>query len=285
MEAVEARFRVMGCEARVLVAGGDASAVQYARDRLVGLERIWSRFVPTSDVSRVVKAPSKDVVVQPETIHLLQRSMEAMDRTGGRFDPFILDAVIEAGYTNSMNDGSTSVLPTSGSGCVGPEIGNQTIRLGSGRGFDPGGIGKGLVADLVVSELTALGVDAALVSIGGDLRAGGMWPEEWPVVIDDPRRTGAIAGQLTVINEGVATTTPVHRRWRLDGAEPGRHIIDPVTREPVHNSVASVTVVAPSAWEAEAFAKSVAVLGADEGRRVVDGVGLQVHIIEEGVFA
>ena len=47
------------------------------------------------------------------------------------------------------------------------------VRLLDGVGFDPGGIGKGLAADLVATAAVDLGADGAMVSLGGDLRVAG----------------------------------------------------------------------------------------------------------------
>ena len=43
------------------------------------------------------------------------------------------------------------------------------MQLGANTTFDPGGIGKGFAADLLVSELLSSGARGALVSVGGDL--------------------------------------------------------------------------------------------------------------------
>ena len=55
--AAEARFPVMGTTAHVVVVaddGGDADAlVETAAARLDELEARWSRFLPTSEVSRL----------------------------------------------------------------------------------------------------------------------------------------------------------------------------------------------------------------------------------------
>ena len=59
-------------------------------------------------------------------------------------------------------------------------------------GLDPGGIGKGYAADLVVSELRAAGAAGVCVNLGGDLRAEGRAPGggSWVVGIEHPLRPG-----------------------------------------------------------------------------------------------
>ena len=43
------------------------------------------------------------------------------------------------------------------------------------------------------------------------------------------------------------------------------HTIDPATGEPVYNSVASVSVLAPTALQADAFATALMVMGPERG--------------------
>ena len=59
-----------------------------------------------------------------------------------------------------------------------------------GIGLDPGGIGKGLAADLAVRELRAAGTGGVLVALGGDIACAGRAPDPagWLVDIEDLRR-------------------------------------------------------------------------------------------------
>jgi len=60
-----------------------------------------------------------------------------------------------------------------------------TVRLPAGTGFDAGGIGKGLAADLVTTEAIAAGADGICVNLGGDLRVAGTGPDgAWTVGIE-----------------------------------------------------------------------------------------------------
>ena len=101
-------------------------------------------------------------VLSDGTLLLLERAAEGFRVTHGRFDATRLDAVTAAGYVRSLDRHGPSPLATTGST---PEV-----------GFDPGGIGKGLAADIITAELMSDGAAGALVSIGGDLRVRGVAP-------------------------------------------------------------------------------------------------------------
>ena len=67
------------------------------------------------------------------------------------------------------------------------------MTLPPGVGFDPGGIGKGLAADLVVDLLLDGGAAGACVDLGGDGRMAGEPPTGgWRVGIGNPYVDGEL---------------------------------------------------------------------------------------------
>src|SRR4029078_51858 len=63
-----------------------------------------------------------------------------------------------------------------GATAAGSAVVREAVRLPAGTGFDPGGIGKGLAADIVVDEIRADGADGVCVNPGGDVRVDGPSP-------------------------------------------------------------------------------------------------------------
>jgi len=62
-------FRAMGSDASLLVIGGPRDLTTLARERIGDLEARWSRFIPTSEVSRLNHlAGEEPMVVSPETL-------------------------------------------------------------------------------------------------------------------------------------------------------------------------------------------------------------------------
>jgi thiamine biosynthesis lipoprotein len=287
MAATDHKFRVMGSNAHVVVVG-DASLVDYAEHRLRALETAWTRFSPESELSILNASAGRPVVVSEDTFALLARSVDSWRLTGGRFDPTVLGSIVAAGYDRGLNAEGGSGRPT-GKGTPAPGCGSirlqpdsRTVMLPVGTGIDPGGIGKGLAADVVAIELVERGAWGAMVNVGGDLRAVGTPPTAngWVVAIEDPFDA---ASTITAprLNEGaVATSTPDHRRWRTPGG-PGRHLIDPVSGVGSTTDVASATVLAAQAWMAEAFAKAAALAGFDRAVDVIDDAGLTGIVISD----
>jgi thiamine biosynthesis lipoprotein len=154
---------------------------------------------------------------------------------------------------------------------------DRTVELPLGVGFDPGGIGKGLAADMVVEELMDAGAGGACANIGGDLRVRGTPPDSdpgsgWAIGVDSPVTAECVA-VLGLADGGVATSSRLRRRWLAAGGKPSHHLIDPRTGRPADAGLAAVSVVAAHAWQAEMLSKAVFVKGATAGAALLDGFG------------
>jgi thiamine biosynthesis lipoprotein len=248
-----------------------------AIELLEHLEACWSRFLPTSDISRLNLADGRPLRVDPVTITLVDTMIDAWRTTEHRFDPTILPALMEAGYRASIDDpGRVTILP-SGAMHIGGfdrreatlehiEVDRDagTVRLPPGLAIDAGGIGKGLAADLSVAHALHSGADGAMTSIGGDIAMGGRPPEGgWTVHVEHPDADQGTLGTISVTGGGVATSSTRSRRWRQDGIE-RHHVIDPWTGAPSTTDLSSVTVIARSGWLAEAHATAALLSGSCE---------------------
>src|SRR5882672_9562360 len=82
---------VMGTRAHVIVVAPELSHADVlgntAVARLVALERVWSWFLPDSEISRLNATSGSPTRVSSDVLVLIERAIEAWDRTGGAFDP------------------------------------------------------------------------------------------------------------------------------------------------------------------------------------------------------
>jgi thiamine biosynthesis lipoprotein len=272
-------FRVMGSDATIVVVGGPAGLAEKARQRLDDLERLWSRFRPDSEISLLNAAGGRRMQVSGETIHLVTTAVEAWSRTEGAYDPTVLGDVLRAGYTVSFESlpAVTALTQTEfriGARGIHVDTIDQTVHLPAGVGFDPGGIGKGLAADMVVAELMAAGAEGACVNVGGDLRVCGTPPDSapgsgWSIGVENPF-SDDVAAVLGIADGGVATSSRLRRRWIGGDGGAAHHLIDPRTGKPADSGLATVTVVAAEAWQAEMLAKAVFLTGPTAGAVLLD---------------
>jgi FAD:protein FMN transferase len=285
MEA-ETGFRAMGTDVHVIVVGGSLSLLDAARASIERLEALWSRFREDSEISRLNRLAGLALGVSTETVALVQRSIEGARVTGGAFDPTVLGDVVRAGYDRTFEELSEA----SGSGHSDLHLGWEgievdaaasTVRLPSGVGFDPGGVGKGFAADLVVAELLSLGATGACANLGGDLRAAGDAPAAgaWSIAIQHPYRDEPAA--IVGLGSGaVATSMRTRRTWGPAG-DLRHHLIDPATGLPARTGIASATVIAAEGWQAEVLAKAAFLRGPVDGLSLVESLGADGLVVDD----
>lgn len=270
----EARRRVMGSEAHVVTVG-DGPDPEEVLDGLAELEHRWSRFDPGSELSRLGRSAGRPAVASPETCELVGCCVEAWHATAGRFDPTVIAALESLGYDRDFDrvpagthpPGLPPPGPAPGLGGVGLDRSSGLVWLPEGVRIDPGGLGKGLAADLTALDAVRAGADGygLLVSVGGDLRVAGAAPREgWEVEVDHLRGPGA---RLNLRSGGLATSSVLRRRWT--GPEGTRHhVLDPRTGRPAVGPVVSVSVVAAAGWWAEVLATVLLLDGGTDGAGV-----------------
>ena len=284
----ETRFRAMGSSVHVLVVGGRPRLVTDAEQRVAQLERSWSRFMPGSELNGLNASAGTTVSVSEDLYAAVSHALDAWFATGGAYDPTVLRAIEASGYDRSfelVTDDGDAPASVSVPGCDGIELDatERTITLPRGVAMDLGGIGKGLAADLVVTELFRLGAEGALVNVGGDVRVAGMAPgsDGWIVEIEDPFRPQQRGVCVALADGAVVTSSRLEKRWSRGGREM-HHLIDPASGSPIDTDLVAVTVVAADAWWAEALTKAVFVRGIDDGRALVETSGAHGLLFLEG---
>jgi thiamine biosynthesis lipoprotein len=151
--------------------------------------------------------------------------------------------------------------------------GRQAIRMQRpGVRFDFGAIGKGIVVDRISGELTQHGIERFVVNSSGNMRMGMPPPtsQGWPVAIDIPPEKTTDEPveycRMRLNRCGVATSGDRWQRFpdpELDAIRTteeisSSHILDPKSLRGIrghHN----VTVIAPSATDADAIATTTSV--------------------------
>ena len=216
-----------------------------------------TRFDPASELSSFNAGAGEGwQEVSPDFEDLLRESLSAHRLSGGLVNPAVLGSMLAIGYTRTLREGVTGAaldkarplrpLPEL------LEVQSGRARLAAGAGLDFGGIAKGWLADRIAAGW--LGEDG-LVNLGGDLFACGPGPEGdgWPVGM----------GPVTVLlrDQGAATSATTHRRWQVAPGRELHHLIDPRTGLPALSDLATVSVIATRAVDAEVVAKTALLLG------------------------
>lgn len=131
---------------------------------------------------------------------------------------------------------------------------------------------EGWALDQLAQHLTERGMTDFLLDVGGEVLVRG----EWRVDIQKPTAPPGEAKQTLLLKDQSLATSGIYRqRFSQEGKEYS-HIIDPVTGRPIEHALGSVSVIDPSAAQADGWATALLVLGPVKGRELAHKRGLQV---------
>ncbi|MBP7140329.1 MAG: FAD:protein FMN transferase [Opitutaceae bacterium] len=288
------RARVVECDA---LDPHEAEALIH--DALASVVRCMSPWEIDSDPGRYRNAGANTWVrVCGHTFTVLQRALEVAALTHGAYDPTIGRLTDALGFGPS--DPANAVQPESGAAELARSFtGYLRVRLdpASLAVFQPGGfeldlcsIAKGYAVDLAIDRLTAAGADNSFIEIGGEARGVGCKPDgqPWWCRIEPPAHAGAGYPVTVAAACGLALATSGNalRNRPIPSGELG-HIVNPLPGRVLPAGLDSVTVLAPSCMEADAFATALYLLGPGEGIRLADSLDLAALFVErqeEGRF-
>jgi len=142
--------------------------------------------------------------------------------------------------------------------------------------LDFNAIAQGYTVDMIIDFLLENKVDNAMVELGGEVRCMGVNQdaEFWRIAVDKPLEHSDASNRnfqaiLNVNNTAVCTSGNYRKFHLVDGIKKS-HTIDPRTGYPVEHSLLSVTIQAPDAATADAYATACMVLGPHEGREFIE---------------
>ena len=241
------------------------------------LEGILSTWIPDSELSRInAAAGQRAVTASPETIELLEHSLDVARLTEGGFNVAIGPAVEawnvsrEGRIPTRQELDATRPLMDLSAVHVDQEAGTVYLAR-SGMRVDIGGIGKGYAADFAARVMQEAGAVAGVVAISGDIKTFGRLPDGQRFVfgIQHPRKENGITiGQLELEDEAVSTAGDYERYFEKDGVR-YHHILDPRTLRPARLAQ-SVTIVARSGVLADGLDTGIFVMGPENGMALIE---------------
>ena len=265
----------------------DAAPVRAAIEaELDAVDRSMSNWRDDSELSRLNASNATDPQPVSEPLaRVLEAALRVHEESGGAFDVTVGPLLRRFGFGPGGDPGGAAPDPAAveaarartGSHLLSLEPSHRGATLRRqvpGVELDLSGIAKGYAVDRVSTILTELGFAEHLVEVGGEIQARG----EWTVGVQDP--TGGIATRVhrsfPIRNLALATSGG-YRDFRPADDAADRfwtHILDPRSGRPVERRTGSVTVLADSCLEADAWATALYVLGPDEGLEVAAELGV-----------
>ena len=253
------------------------AALQSAVDEVDAQMSTWQT---DSHLMRLNRAPVNTLVEVPAHLaHLLSLGMAIGRASGGAFDIGMGDAVQAWGFgpQEANVDGIRSAMAA-------PrrpahellQVTGQLARKQDAITLDLNGIAKGYGVDRLAETLRTCGIASGLVGIDGEMRAMGLRPDgtAWAVAVEAPDTERRAPHSVLALQDAAVATSGDYRHWVTVQGRRMSHTMDPRRGAPLLSSPASVTVVAPTCAEADAWATALMVLGPEAGTALADRQGL-----------
>lgn len=247
-----------------------------ALDEIDRLEDQLSVYRDGSEVSHLNRhAAEAPVCVEERLFELLRLAARLSEDTDGAFD-ITAGALIKAwGFYRGprrvpSEEERADALARVGMSHVQLDAQARTIRfLRQGLEINLGSIGKGYALDRVAEELRSVwDVRAALIHGGhSSILAVGTPPGDpggWSVGLRHPWRTGERLALVRLRHRAVGTSAATFQHLEYNGQKLG-HILDPRAGWPA-DALASASVMAPTAAEADALATAFYIQGEEWAR-------------------
>jgi thiamine biosynthesis lipoprotein len=273
---------------------GAVELASRALDVIDELEAQLTVYSDDSEVSRLnASAHLGPVAVEPGFFGLLERAVWLSEQTHGAYD-VTSGALSEAwGFVR----GPKRVPDPESLADARDRTGWRHLRLDPtektvafdrpGVKINLGSIGKGYAIDRAVDVISRHWFPTSALVHGGQssLFALGSPPGRfggrWEVALRNPFRPERPLGVLRLRNRGLGTSGGAFQHFVVNGKVYG-HILDPRTGEPAAGP-ASVTVMAPSAADADALSTAFFLLGAEAAEAfAAEHPEVGIVIVEEG---
>ena len=269
--------RTMGTYARVTIVTADSAAAEpqarIAEAVFRRVDSLMTNWTSTSEVARLNReAAANPTRVHPEVARVLEASIRIWRESGGAFDITVEPLVRAWGFIGGPRRVPARAEIDAALRRVGGErlrydVASRTLAFADeGVKIDLGGIAKGHAVDAAAESLAAHGTVDALVDLSGNMVALGRPADagRWRIGIRDPRDRIPFLARLRITGQAVSTSGQYEQFVAADGRTYG-HIMDPRTGRPADGLI-SVTIVAPTALEADGWDTPLFVLGPSAAR-------------------
>jgi len=264
--AVTRRSWALGSDVSMTILGASNARAERALDaafaELEAVEQVMSLYRPDSDLCRL----NRDGVLErphPFLVEVLLAAGEMSHQSAGAFDVTVQPLWELFSSSNRRGELPTDAQISAAREAVdwrSVEVTVDCLRLRSPvRAVTLNGIAQGFAADRAIAVLRQHGIAHALVN-SGEIGCVGRKPdgEDWSVGIQHPRLAEAYLSLAALNGRSLATSGDYATRFSTDFSK--NHIFDPRSGQSP-GELASVSIAAPTAIQADALSTAAMVLG------------------------
>jgi len=245
------------------------NAISQGFREVARIDQMMSEWRPTSPLSAINRnAGVSPVTVPEELIAILRRSIEYGELTDGAFDITWRGMGELWSFDEDFAVPEDSAIQAAVRRVNFREIrltGDQVLLPHRGMAIGLGGIAKGYAVDRAAQVLHRNGLENFLIDAGGDIYVSGRKGDRpWKLGIRHPRGTSKDLLAVVSVRDASLVTSGDYERYRIVDGVRYHHLINPQTGRPARGTQ-SVSVIAPTAEEADVLATAIFVLGPSRG--------------------
>ena len=273
--------QVMGTFAHIIAVADNKTvanaSIEAAFERLRYVDDTMSDYNPESQLSQVNRdAFAKPVEINDHLFEILSAAVEYSKKSGGAFDVTIgpvVDLWRTAGENKQKPTEEALALTKSKVGYEKLVLDGEkkTVKFAvEGMRLDLGAIAKGYAIDMAVDAMKKSGAIGGMVDVGGDIRCFGKpkaYKKCWLIGLQDPTAEDLLL-KLEMLDTAMATSGNYRRFVLIDGQK-FSHIFDPALSTSAEK-LSSVTIIAPTAMQADILATTVSVIGKEQGFKLIE---------------
>jgi thiamine biosynthesis lipoprotein len=274
LKKVSRASRALGTDVRLTVYHKELATAENALTaafaEIERIEELMSLYRPQSQLCRLnheARLSNPD----PDLLRILRTASRLSERTGGAFDVTVQPLwrlYAEAKNNGTVPAGAALRIAREKVDWRRLEISPDLVRLhGDGMAVTLNGMAQGFATDAACRVLRQHGIGSALID-AGEVGAVGqpLHKTNWTVGIQHPRQRGDLLGISNLKGRCLATSGDYETRFSDDYRF--HHLFDPHTGSSPEE-LASVSVAAPTALQADALSTAAFVLGAAKGRELL----------------
>ncbi len=240
---------------------------------LVDVDQQMSTYRSDSDIERFNALPANHCQTMPAPILELVRVGERLSSLSeGSFDLTVEPLLNLWGFGPQARE--EKVPSAEALAEVKQRVGYTHLRIDGGQlckdaavELDFNSIAAGYAVDMIAAKLEALGIHNYLAEATGELKAAGkkLNGSPWRIALEEPRDDQQVAQRVIAIDGYGVSTSGDYRNYFEQGGRRYSHTFDARTGAPVLHSLASVTVIHPSALMADGLSTLLLILGPERG--------------------
>jgi thiamine biosynthesis lipoprotein len=240
---------------------------------LSDVDRQMSTYRSDSDIERFNNLPANHCQTMPAPILELVRVGERLSlQSDGSYDLTVEPLLNLWGFGPQARE--EKVPSAEALAEVQQRVGHNHLRIEGDQlckdaavEVDFNSIAAGYAVDTIVARLEALGIHDYLAEATGELKAVGkkLDGSPWRIALEEPRDDQQVAERIIAVDGYGVSTSGDYRNYFEQGGRRYPHTFDARTGTPVLHTLASVTVIHPSALMADGLSTLLLILGPERG--------------------